>query len=484
MALPVATAPRPRTDPRIADRRESGGSRPGHRRWLVPVCAAVVMVLYATSAVLFARDGSGSDFHRRQAAAIAAGHLDIRPVPAALRALPDPYDAEANLRTRIDDGVQDLAYRNGRLYSAHGMTLPVLLAPAELVFGTAPPNWVITLVAGWVGVAAGAWTISRLRRRFAPTLPDRATASLVLAFGLCGPVWTSMAVGNGYEAAIATAFAFTMCGIAFLLRATDDWPDLRRVSAAAGSTCLALAVGARPTAAVGVIAVGVLAVMLLRRELRSGLRTVRIFTDLATAVVPFAVVVLALAWANLKRFGSPVEFGFGYQLSVWNMTTYPIGRGGYVVSNLVDYLAAAPRLAGSFPWVRERATIAGNRPEMHTSEPIVGLIFAAPVLVVGLACLVAGFRDMRRRAPRLAVYASSVAAMGFAALVAVSFPFNTSTMRYAADGAPLLLLAACTGWGWARVGSGNRRRTRLLDTTWLATLCVGIVVTALVQIPT
>ncbi|MBS1836453.1 MAG: hypothetical protein JST64_02015 [Actinobacteria bacterium] len=454
------------------------------RRFAIPLCTAVVLVAYAVAAMSAAQSATGSDFHRRQAAAIAAGRLDIRPVPDALRSLRNPYDAGRNVDVRTHDGVQDLAYRDGHLYSAHGLTIPLLLVPAERLLGTAPPNWAITLMAGWVGVICGAWILTRVREDVVPCLPDWALGTAILAFGLCGPVPALMSTGNGYEAAIAVAFALTMAGAALLMSAVGRWPQLDRRRAAIGSSLLALAVGARPTAVAASIALVVVTVASVRAAGRSGTTRAGLRADIAALLGPYVVVVGALLWANVVRFGSPTEFGFGFQLSVWNMRTYPMGRISYLAPNLGDYLFAAPARAASFPWLRPRSGIEGLRPDVHTAEPIVGLVFLAPVLCVGTACLLAGLRSMRRTAPRFAVATLTAAAIGCVGLLAVSFPFNTSTLRYAADAAPMLLLAACASWCWTRSSRDDPAWTRRLDVAWIAALVVGVVVTACTQIPT
>ena len=67
------------------------------------------------------------------------------------------------------------------------------------------------------------------------------------------------------------------------------------------------------------------------------------------------------------------------------------------------------------------------------------------MLLVGWAALAASLRTMRARAHGLAVTALTALATGVLGLVAVSLPFNTSTMRYAVDFTPMLLVAACIG---------------------------------------
>lgn len=503
------------------------------------------MVLYALSATTFARHGVGTDFHRRQAAALAEGHLDIAPVPAALSELSNPYDAGANLEVRMNGGVQDLAYSDRRLYSAHGLTIPLLLLPSELLTGTAPPNWVITLVGACATIAGGTWALAQLRRRFVPTLPDWAAASTVIAFGLCGPLWAITSIGNGYEAAIAAAAALTVIGAALLLRSTEAHSErgtvggLSRIHAAAGSALLAAAVGARPTAVVDVVIVLVAAGLALRGAAPGRLRRLppdqhetdqhatdqhargggRRWGDLAAVVVPYAFIAVLIGASNAARFGSITEFGFGYQLSVWNMTEYPLARPGYLVANMVDQLLAAPQLHRSFPWLSLRPTIGGDRPTMHTSEPIVGLAFSAPVLLVGAFGAATRGREMWHRCRGLAVVALTAAVTGMLGLVATAVPFNTSSLRYLVDGAPMLILAACATWMWARssargggapewtasrgpgiapvshTGSSHTDGSHTddfagamlslrLDLAWIIAVAVGVIITAATSLPT
>ena len=52
----------------------------------------------------------------------------------------------------------------------------------------------------------------------------------------------------------------------------------------------------------------------------------------------------ALALAIAVRFGAVTEFGFGYQLSVWDMTEYPKGRLAHL--HAVGQHEAAGKLAG------------------------------------------------------------------------------------------------------------------------------------------
>ena len=86
-----------------------------------------------------------------------------------------------------------------------------------------PPNWLITLAGGWSGVVAGAWILAQLRRRWIPTLSDRALAAAVLAFltlqGLTTPwvLWSIaelVAVGRSGLPVTAARAAGLLAGLA------------------------------------------------------------------------------------------------------------------------------------------------------------------------------------------------------------------------------------------------------------------------------
>ena len=442
--------------------------RPGRRLTPVRCAAALVVLLYAVAA-LPARSVVTSDFHRRQAAAFAEGHLDIRPVPPDLARLDDPYDPSANLELRTDEGVQDLAYVDGRLYSAHGLTVPLVLLPMQFAFGWSPPNWVMTFAFGCAGLLAGAWLLCRIRRRYLPDLPSWIDPTLVLALGLCSPVWALMGFGGGYEVAIAAAFACTMGGAALLFRATATPARVARVPAVFGSLLLGLAVGARPTMLPAVLMVLVAVAVVVRTC--PDRRRWPVAAVLAL-VLPYVAVLGLIGWYNATRFGSVDEFGFLYQLSVWHMPRYPLARPAYVVPNVADYLAAAPRVSGSWPWVSLRGLIGGDRPALHTSEPTIGLLLSAPVVPVGLTCLAVGATSMWRQARPLAVLVGTGLAVAPGSLLAVSLPFNTSSLRYLVDAAPLLLMVSCLGWAWIR-SRAEPTGTRGLDLAWVIALGSG-----------
>ncbi len=464
------------TGPQRSAQDAPAAATPDEGSRVVALCAGIVLVLYLVSALMFGRGGTGTDMHRLQAEAFAEGHVDIRPVPDALAELSDPYDPDANRQIRRD-GYHDLAYVDGRLYSSHGLTVPLLLAPAEALFGTSPENWLITLAGCCVGFLGGVWILTQARRRFVPDLPDWATATWILAFGLSGPIWFLCWLGNGYEAAIAVAFAFAMLGTAMALRSTEPPDRLDRRWAIGGSVCFGLAIGARPSMVITVVVLAAVAVVAWQRRDRSDRRGA--VGDLAASFLPFLCLAGLIAMANWARFGSPMEFGNNLQLSIWDMANYPTDHASFIVPNLRDYLFAVPQRTASFPWIGLRPLVEDGAPQRHSNEAIVGLVYCAPVLVVGAASAVLTGRDMWRRCRGLAAAVAVGAVAGTLALLAVAYPFNASTFRYEADAAPFLILASCGAWAWARRARPSRKL--LIDACWIAAVIIGIFVTASIQ---
>ena len=174
---------------------------------LVILTAAAVMVLYAAPAVLVAgtsRDRTSIAGPPRRSPRATTG--TSVPSPPSW-APPDPHDAGSNPSTSESTATsRTWAYRDGRLYSAHGPTIPLLLVPSELAFGTSPPNWVITLVAACAGVACrgvdagpGPPTV--------PVRPSRLDDGRRIAASASATDVGGVSVGNGYEAAVAVGFA-------------------------------------------------------------------------------------------------------------------------------------------------------------------------------------------------------------------------------------------------------------------------------------
>jgi len=180
-----------------------------------------------------------------------------------------------------------------------------------------------------------------------------------------------------YEVAIACATAMTMTW-AYTLQRFLERPSTR--SAAVMGLFLALTIAARPN----LIVLIVVAIFAMRRTPRLML----------TAAIPLIVIGGAYAAYNHARFGSPLETGLTYQLTVIPM------RGQAPCSlcspadvdrffdSLRNYLFLPPYLVRTFPFVEMR------KYDVHesvafpaTPEQVAGIAVLAPITMLALFVL-------------------------------------------------------------------------------------------------
>ena len=146
---------------------------------------------------------------------------------------------------------------------------------------------------------------------------------------------------RGYESSIACGYALVMTGLTVLLSAMHDPDQPNRWMLALGAFCLAAAVGARPHLFVAGAYLVLTGYFIARSRRRAG-ATSGLGLDLVALTGPYLFVGALLGAYNLARFGSLTEFGTQYQLSYWNLRTYPLVKLSYLAPNLWDYLVALP----------------------------------------------------------------------------------------------------------------------------------------------
>ncbi len=453
-----------------------------NRRRLTGLSMLIVLMLYLVAsvpAVVVLQKGKDPNFHARLADSLMHGHLDIRPVPAGLLELSDPYDPTANESFRFAGGAHDFALYEGRLYSVHGPTQAVLLhIPWRLLGLSDPPDYLATLLFVSIGFLAAVGIIVQLRVRFMPTLAVWAECSMIGAVGLATPAWWILTIGRGYESSIACGYALVMTGLAVLLSAMHDPDRPNRWMLALGAFCLAAAVGARPHLFVAGAYLVLTGYFIARSRRRAG-ATSGLGLDLVALTGPYLFVGALLGAYNLARFGSLTEFGTQYQLSYWNLRTYPLVKLSYLAPNLWDYLVALPRLDAKLPFFFLQESTSTRGPEIrgHFHEGVAGVLPLYPVIPVGLIICAANARKMWRRARPLAVLLGLSLVLALVVLVALSLPFNSSTMRYTVDFAPALILTASIGWGWSYAQYSDRPGVRrVLGSAWVIALTFSIAV--------
>lgn len=376
----------------------------------------------------FAWRGDKNGFYNLLARGFLSGHLYTVVQPkAALLALPNPWDP------RVPDELrwQDMVLHNGRYYLYFGAAPAVLLfAPWRAATGNdLPENFAICLLA-FAGFLFACGALLRVVDLAGARPPLWLLAFLFLALGVCQSVPFLLNRAAVYEVAIASGYCFVSGGLFFLSRGIG--PGARTWNLAASGVMFGLAVASRPHLIfAGAIALAGLASYHLRR----GSRRFVVFA------AGWAAIGVGIAWYNYQRFGSPLEFGFRYQLAGPGQNRVEIA-GRNVVPGLYYMLLAPLEFTPVFPWMKmvyrahpfnlpERFPL----PPEYFLEPTAGALWIAPFLVA--ACL-----GVRRAKHAEALLIARIAAAG--GLAALAFLVSTHLMshRYEVDFLAMLVFAA------------------------------------------
>lgn len=402
--------------------------------------------------------------------AFAAGqlHLPLTPAPELL-GLHDPWDPAQNEPYRL----HDLALFDGRYYLYHGAAPALLLfAPFNLATGRDLPERLAALGLCFGGFLFAAATLLRLLALAATHPPQWLNLLVLAALGLCtgapfllNRVWV-------YEISIAGGWFFTAAATYLVLRAVQSPPGAGWMAAAGATFGAAVACRPHHVLAAGAALVCV-AAWTLRRQRPAGAG--RQLAPLAAFIAPLALAGLAIAGYNTARFGNPLEFGVRYLLAGDEHQRRVELAAEKVLPGLRAMVARTPELDPVFPWLRAAPLTAAERASLaatngHYLEPVVGAIFLAPFLLLGILTLPA-LRGLP--APALAVTCGSL--LGAAAELLFVAATGFTTQRYLVDFLPTAALVVLATLAVAH-DRGSRAVRAAIAIALTAAVAVGLAI--------
>lgn len=324
--------------------------------------------------------GENAQQYAMLAEALAEGHLYLdEDPPDWLAEMEDPYDKGARdeaQKATGEDYLFDAAYYNGHYYVYFGV-VPVLIfyLPFYLLTGQGFPTAIGVLIACimfTLGCAA-------LLDRFARFHFDRVSLGLYLLLEIplvmCSGVLYLLKFPTFYSIPIMCALAFSVWGLYLWMRGRSS--DHKYAYFLAGSLCMALVLGCRPQ-------LMVFSFVAFPLFWRAYITKRRLFTrkgarEFACLIAPYIVVGVGIMAYNYLRFGSPLDFGANYNLTVNDMTRrgFSLGR---IAPALFAFFIQAPNICGKFPFVQ--ATVFATTYMGQTiKEATFGGIFAClPIL--------------------------------------------------------------------------------------------------------
>ncbi len=413
------------------------------RGWLLVAAGALVIGIFVASANPTALELAGGRpaeaYYSQLADAFGHGQLSLRkPVPPGLARLADPSDPAANYPYRLaPTRADDLSYYRGRFYLYFGPTPAlVLFWPWAALTGRYLFHSTAVLIFCLAAFFAAAGLLRAFRRRYFPETGAGVAAAGVLALGLATSAPILLQHADVWEVPIACAYALAMLALAAIWRALAA-PVHRNRWLAAASLAYGLAVGARPSVLFGavILLVPVLAAWSNGRPpSRSPL--------ILAALVPLGLCGLGLMLYNARRFGSPFEFGWHYQLAaVRQRTVRPFGLG-YFWLNLPVYLLRPADFMRNFPFVRAGTVL--PLPLGHPEVEAFGILSNIPIVWLALATPLAWRERLPETARRLrGLVAAAALLFALPALTLCCF-FERET-RYELEFLPPLVLLAVVG---------------------------------------
>jgi hypothetical protein len=211
---------------------------------------------------------------------------------------------------------------------------------------------------------------------------------------------------------------------------------------ALAAICWTLSLASRLSLGPGIAVIALLSIRHVWRHLPA-----RRIAGTVAIVIPILAGGVLLAAYNLARFHSIAEFGLRYQLAGANQHKMAVSEFAslhYVIPNLLNYVLSAPVISQHFHYFyasTPRWTAAlFHLSQNYRVEPLVGIVWTQPLLVLALASLPWKPADPAADWLRWSLWTAAL--LGFAPVLLI----RGATMRYLIDVIPSLTILAALGY--------------------------------------
>ena len=282
--------------------------------------------------------------------------------PKELLELENPYDWSLRSGMGLAGRYKwDHLLFEGKYYSYYGIAPVILLfLPYHLVTGYYFPSNFAILLFGLIGIVCLTLTFLEFVKRHARGVSFGILLCTLFVMQMSSGVFYNFMRGNFYEIAQSAGFAFVTAGFFFLMKSgitaeLEPGEKIRKWALCLSSVCLSLAVLSRPTLALycvcAVLFIGYGFYRNLMRAKENGEKpktsdTVKYFL---ASLLPYVVIGGVQAVYNYMRFGSFLDFGIQYSLTINDFTRSQY-HTDFVMIGLYNFLAAFPIVKPEFPF--------------------------------------------------------------------------------------------------------------------------------------
>lgn len=327
----------------------------------------------------------GNQISKELVDAFRAGQVSLLAKPSdELLAMDNPYDWSERIAKGIECLWDHLLFE-GKYYSYYGIA-PVLLLflPFNLITGAYFSTFWAVMLFGILGIVFLTLTFNRFCDEYAKHIPVKMLIASLIVLQLCSGIWFCFCATQFYEIAQASGFMFTTAGFWLLLKSGVLGKEkIKNTFAALSAACFALAVLCRPTLAlycVTSLIAFAFGFFRRKRELSEGSKKTRVrqLTKLlACVIVPYALIGGIQMVYNYMRFGSFIDFGIQYSLTINDFTRSQYATD-FVMIGFYNFLFAFPVIKPEFPYIFSNYSTLGVNGYYFTANRVaIGLPFRA-----------------------------------------------------------------------------------------------------------
>lgn len=295
-----------------------------------------------------------------------------------LQDMENPYDAEARYNEdviRNEDYFWDTAYYNGKAYVYFGI-LPILtlFLPYQLITGEYLYSYTGVLIFSILAAFAIKSLIEIVFTKFL-----KETEFKFVVFGLLIMLFGSqILVLNGiprfYEVPISAGLFFGITGLNLVLIAIyNDKTSYFKLFL--GSLFLSLSVACRPT---WVLVSFIIVPILIKKFLNNIKERKNILKNILSVAIPYVTIGSLLMYYNYIRFGSVLEFGAKYQLTITDMY-HLSNRVATIWTGIICSLFSVPNFIPNFPFIMNHNNLATFYGYYYIENMIGGLFILVPI---------------------------------------------------------------------------------------------------------
>ena len=279
-------------------------------------------------------------------------YIDNDDVPQSLIDMDNPYDTVARKITENLTGDTyrwDVAYFDGHYYVYFGIgPLLLMYLPFRAIFNAPFPSAAGIIIFAMI-FAIGVFKLLGIicEKKFKNVSVGVYMLVSLVTVNCCGSMFL-VKRPDFYSVPIMTALAFIVWGLFCWIKGKHT-QKCQNVFLLLGSLFCALAVGCRPqTVLVCAVAIPQFAGYFFKEK---HIATKKGILNLVMLAIPFIVVAAGIMYYNYIRFGSPVDFGSGYNLTTNDVTKrgFDMGRTGL---GIFTYLFQPPQFTGVFPYIK------------------------------------------------------------------------------------------------------------------------------------